>query len=402
MAEQIRGAQQDLERRIADATDELREKKEEAELATRAKSRFLASASHDLRQPIHALGMFVARLRQLPHDAETGHLIGNVEKSVQAMQGLLSALLDISRLDAGSLTPEFSPYPLAELLRRLAADLSARADAQGLNLRLRPTSLWVLSDPELLYRILLNLTDNAIEYTREGGVLVGCRRRGNRVRIEVWDTGIGIPEESRQDVFKEFVQLDNPARDRNKGLGLGLAIVERTARLLGHPLSMRSRLQRGTCFAVEVPIVAAGSPLGRRRLRREDGGADDLEGVVVLVIDDDPLSRDAMAMLLNSWGCIVHSADGSEKWAGQPLAASPDVIVCDFRLPGEANGIDLIHRLRQAQGREIPACVVSGDTDGELISAAAAASLPLLHKPVRPARLHALMRQLVRLAKSAE
>jgi signal transduction histidine kinase/CheY-like chemotaxis protein len=397
MAEQIRNAQQDLERRIADATNALREKKDEAELATRAKSRFLASASHDLRQPIHALGMFVARLRQLPHDAETAHLIGNVEKSVQAMQGLLTALLDISRLDAGSLTPELCPYPLAELFRRLAVDLSPRADEQGLNLRLRPSPLWVMSDPELLYRILLNLAANAIEYTEHGGVLVGCRRRGSRVRIEVWDTGIGIPEQSRQEIFMEFVQLDNPARERNKGLGLGLAIVQRTATLLGHPLFMRSRPQRGTCFAIEVPVVAARSQLGRRKLIREDLVSANLEGSVVLMIDDDPLSRDAMVLLLQSWGCIVRVGDGEDDMEATRVSVAPDLIVCDYRLPGDANGIALIARLRQFYDQQIPACLISGDTDAGLITAAAEAELPLLHKPVRPARLRALLNRLIRL-----
>jgi signal transduction histidine kinase/CheY-like chemotaxis protein len=402
MAEQIRNAQQDLERRIADATDELREKKEEAELATRAKSRFLASASHDLRQPIHALGMFVARLRQLPHDAETAHLIGNVEKSVHAMQGLLTALLDISRLDAGSLTPELYPYPLAELFRRLAVDLSPQADDQSLNLRLRPSPLWVMSDPELLYRILLNLAANAIEYTDRGGVLIGCRRRGSRVRIEVWDTGIGIPEQSHLDIFKEFVQLDNPARDRTKGLGLGLAIVQRTASLLGHPLFMRSRPQRGTCFAIEVPIVAARSQLGRRKLIREDVGTANLEGAVVLMIDDDSLSRDAMVQLLNSWGCDVRVGDGGDDMEATRARRAPDLIVCDYRLPGDANGIALIDRLRKFYGQQIPACLISGDTDAGLITAAAEADLPLLHKPVRPARLQALLKRLIRLTKTAD
>jgi signal transduction histidine kinase/CheY-like chemotaxis protein len=402
MAEHIRIAQQNLERRIAEATDELREKKEEAELATRAKSRFLASASHDLRQPIHALGMFVARLRELSHDAETAHLIGNVEKSVQAMQGLLTALLDISRLDAGSLTPELYAYPLAELFRRLAVDLSPRADEQGLNLRLRPSPLWVMSDPELLYRILLNLTANAIEYTDHGGVLVGCRRRGSRVRIEVWDTGIGIPEQSRQEIFKEFVQLDNPARERNKGLGLGLAIVQRTATLLGHPLFMRSRPQRGTCFAIEVPVVAARSQLGRRKLIRDDVVSASLEGAVVLMIDDDPLSRDAMVLLLNSWGCIVRVGDGGDDMEATRVIVAPDLIVCDYRLPGDANGIALIERLRQFYGQQIPSCLISGDTDAGLITAAAVAELPLLHKPVRPARLRALLNRLIRLKDSPD
>ncbi len=346
--------------------------------------------------------MFVARLRQLRHDAETSLLIDNVEKSVQAIQGLLNALLDISRLEAGSMTPELCPYPLAELLQRLAADLSARADERGLSLRLRSTPLWVMSDPELLYRILLNLLANAIEYTHHGGVLVGFRQRGNCVRIEVWDTGIGIPERHRQEIFREFVQLDNPARDRTKGLGLGLAIVEGTARLLGHPLSLRSRPQRGSCFAIEVPIVAAQSLIRRRRVGRDVWNGQDLAGAAVLVIDDDQLSRDAMASLLTSWGCIVNSSDAVDNLETEQAARHVDIIVCDFRLPGNANGIVLIQRLRQLRGEEIPACLVSGDTDAELIAAAVAANFPLLHKPVRPARFHALVKQLIRMKRSAE
>ena len=396
MAERLESGRQDLEQRIAVATLELREKKEEAETATLAKSRFLAAASHDLRQPTHALGMFVARLSQLPHDAETRNLIGNLEASVRALQDLLDALLDISRLDAQAVQVQLRPFALADVFEQLRVGLTPTAFEKGLRLRVRPTDVWVESDPGLLHRILLNLMVNAVRYTREGGVLLACRLadNGQLARIEVWDSGIGIALEDHQAIFKEFFQVGNTERDRNKGLGLGLNIVERTAHLLGYRLQLRSTLGLGNRFSIEVPLAPPGAardvpnPLDAKTF-------DDLAGLLVLVIEDDALAREALVSLLVSWGVVVGVAEdlSSALWQLQN-GLVPDVIVSDYRLRDGENGIETVRQLRVAVGKPIPACLMSGDTDPNLMQSAKEAGLTLLHKPVRPAKLRSLIRRL--------
>jgi signal transduction histidine kinase len=392
LAVRIERGQKRLEERIAAATAELRSKKEEAEHATLAKSRFLAAASHDLRQPMHALGLFVARLEQLPHEPETQRLIGNVEASVRALQDLLDGLLDVSRLDAGAEKPRIEPVEVEGLFRHLEREFAAAASQKGIRLRVRTRPYWVLSDSRLLYRMLLNLVSNAVRYTARGGVLVSCRRRGDGVLFEVRDTGAGIPPGMQAEVFEEFVQLDNPERDRAKGLGLGLTIVKRTADLLGHPLSLDSVPGRGSCFGIAAPLARAPAPGAQRAT---DAPPADLRGLYVLVVDDDALARAALCELLKSWGCRVQAAaSGAEALAGG--APAPDLIACDYRLPGAEKAIDVIAGLRARHGAPIPAFLISGDTGTEVLRAAESAGLTLLHKPVRPARLRALMHRLVR------
>jgi two-component system, sensor histidine kinase len=391
MAEHIGDAQQDLQRRIAEATRELQKRTDEAEEATRYKSRFLAAASHDLRQPLHALGMFVARLRQLRHPPEVSSLVDNVDRSVDALAGLLNSLLDISRLDAGVLTPKLRSFPVSRLLQRLATDLAPKAEEKGLALRIRPSGLWVNSDPEWLYRIILNLGDNAVTYTRRGAVLIACRLRAGSVRLEVWDTGIGIAEANRQEIFKEFVQIQDSERDSHRGLGLGLAIVERTARLLDLPVGMCSRVGIGTCFSICVPLAQQPDRAGGERVAWNDSGDPALAEISVLLIDDDELSRRATAAMIESWGCSVIACSGLED---VPPTGVPDVIVSDFRLAGASNGIDAIALLRSRYGAIVPACLISGDTDDALTRMAAARDLPLLRKPIRAARLMAAIRRL--------
>ena len=394
LALRMERAQKLLERRIADATAELRTKKEEAELATLAKSRFLAAASHDLRQPMHALGLFVARLEQLQHGTETQRLIGNVEASVRALQDLLDGLLDISRLDAGVEKPRLEPVEVAGLFQHVEREFASAAEQKGIALRVRPSPLWVLSDSRLLYRVLLNLVSNAVRYTSSGGVLVACRRRGANAVIEVCDTGAGIPAGMREEVFEEFVQLENPERDRTKGLGLGLTIVKRTATLLGHPLTLDSTPGRGSRFRVEAPLARAPAPGSERA---EAPLQLDLGGLMVLVIDDDALARAAIVELLRSWGCLVTpAASGKEALSTAAGIGKPDLIACDYRLPAGENAIELVARLRTVFGAPVPAFLISGDTAPEVLRAAEAASLILLHKPVRPARLRALIHRLVR------
>ncbi|MEO8118138.1 MAG: ATP-binding protein [Rhodoferax sp.] len=395
MVERLESGRDDLEQRIALATLELREKKEEAETATLAKSRFLAAASHDLRQPTHALGMFVARLAQLPHDAETRQLIGSLEASVLAMQDLLDGLLDISRLDAQAVQVQLRPFALADIFDQLRGGLTLTAVDKGLRLRVRPTAVWLMSDPTLLHRILLNLVANALRYTRQGSVLVTCRVAGDgqQARIEVWDSGIGIAPEHHQSIFKEFYQVANTERDRSKGLGLGLNIVERTARLLGHRLALRSSLGLGTRFSIEVPLAPPGVSVEMPGAH-EAKAIGDLAGLVVLVIEDDVLAREGLVSLLESWGCVVGPAEGLST-ALQQLESGlvPDVIVSDYRLRDGENGIAVISQLRLTAGRPITACLMSGDTDPILMQAAREAGLTLLPKPVRPAKVRSLIRR---------
>lgn len=399
MAEHLQQGRDELERRVTLATAELRTKKEEAETATRAKSRFLAAASHDLRQPIHALGMFVARLAQLPHDRETRHLIGNLEASVRAMQDLLDALLDISRLDADAVRVQLQPVPLGPLFEQLRGALMPVATDKGLRLRVRDSVLWVQSDPTLLHRILLNLVSNALRYTGHGGVLVGCRRSrgGSHLWLEVWDTGVGIPAEHQQDIFREFYQIGNPERDRSKGLGLGLNIVDRTARLLGHELRLCSVPGHGTRFRLELPLAPAGDLQALMAAAEQPQQVDDVRGLRILVIEDDRQSAQALRGLLDSWGCVVAVVEGLQ---GALTVVDggfvPDLVLSDFRLRAGESGMQTLHSLRTQLERPLPACLMSGDTDPELIQSCRDAGLPLLHKPVRPAKLRTLIRRLAR------
>jgi signal transduction histidine kinase len=397
MAERLESHRDELESRVAEATLISRQKMEEAELATRAKSRFLAAASHDLRQPTHALGMFVARLAQSPQPPENQLLMKSLESSVQAMQDLLDGLLDVSRFDAGVMQLRLRAFALSDIFEQLLAELSVVAAEKDLRLRVRLAHVGVVSDPALLYRILLNLLSNALRYTYQGGVLLACRRcaDGQHVRIEVWDSGIGIAPEHHEAIFREFYQVGNPERDRGNGLGLGLNIVERAAKLLEHRLQMGSRPGVGTRFSIEVPLAPVDAVLERRGALR-DRAADNLTGLLVLLVEDDPLGREALSSLLRSWGCVVVEANGLTAALGQfEAGARPEVIVSDYRLPYGESGIEVIARLRAAAGFEIPACLISGDTDPGLMQAAKEAGLSLLHKPVRPAKLRSLLRRLV-------
>ena len=396
MALRLAAGRDDLERRVAAATSELREKKDEAESATRAKSRFLAAASHDLRQPTHALGMFVARLAQLPHDPDSAQLVAHLEASVRAMQDLLDSLLDISKLDAGAVPVLHRPVALQAVLYQVRDALEQPARHKGLRLRVRPSPVWVMSDPALLYRIVLNLASNAIRYTPRGSVLLAARvsADGQRVRLQVRDSGIGIAPEHQTHVFQEFFQLHNPQRDRTQGLGLGLNIVQRTAGLLQAPLCLRSGLGCGSCFSVELPVVPA-AVAGDAEPASDLAAPGSLAGLEVLLIEDDALAREALDSLLQAWGCQVRCANGLAAALQQlDQGGAVQVIISDYRLRDGENGIALVAQLRARFGSGMAACLMSGDTDAGLIAQARAAGLTLLHKPVRPAKLRSLIRRL--------
>jgi CheY-like chemotaxis protein/anti-sigma regulatory factor (Ser/Thr protein kinase) len=287
-------------------------------------------------------------------------------------------------------------FALADIFDQLRAELVLIAAEKGLRLRIRPSAVGVVSDPALLRRILLNLLGNSLRYTHTGGVLLACRRTADagRVRIEIWDSGIGIALEHQEAIFREFYQVGNVERDRGKGMGLGLNIVERTAKLLGHRLQMRSRPGVGTRFSIEVPRASGALELERRSPPRS-GVIDHLAGLVVMVIEDDALAREALVGLLASWGSTVIEADGlSTAQARLKEGVFPDVIISDFRLRNGENGIDAIRQLRAAAEHTIPACLISGDTDPDVMQQVKQASLRLLHKPVRPAKLRSLLSHL--------
>lgn len=397
MATRLAWGRDELEQRVASVTDALRLKKEEAESATLAKSRFLSAASHDLRQPIHALGLFIARLGQLPMDAQARKLVVNLEDSVQAMQDLLDGLLDLSRLESGAVAVNRGSMGVGGMFDTIRATLEPLAAAKGLRLRVRNSNACVLTDRVVLQRIVMNLVHNAIRYTQTGSVLLTCRptNNGQSVHIEVWDSGIGISPEHQSDIFREFYQVGNSARDRGRGLGLGLSIVERSARLLGHALALRSNLGCGTRFSICVPMASAP---GEALTIHQDSGVDPLElqSLRVLVIEDDAMAREAIETLLAAWGCRVCAAVGLTAAVNAvQMGFAPQVIVSDYRLGDAENGLMAIARLRILAGGDVTACLMSGDTDGGLMQAAREAGLILLNKPVRPAKLRAFLRRAV-------
>lgn len=400
LAEVLQTHRGELEKRIREATADLAAKKTMAERANQAKSRFFAAASHDLRQPLHALSLFVAALKTRNQQPETQTLIDNIEASTAAMELLFNALLDISRLDAGAIEAHPVHFPLQKILDDLDHQFSPLAAEKLLRLRFRPCRVTLYSDPLLIERILANLIANAIRYTDDGGVLVACRRRGRMVRLSVVDTGRGIPPDQQESVFHEFVQLHNPARDRSKGLGLGLAIVSRLGRLLGHRVDLRSRPGHGSMFSIDVPCGDAAliqPPAPVIPPGQIPGDA------LVLLVDDESAILRGMTELFDNWNIdlvTAHSAAEAEHWIDS-VGRLPDVIVSDFRLPDDLDGIEVILQLRRRFGRDIPAIVVTGDTAPDTILRISQAGFPLLHKPLRPAKLRALLTHLIQQARAA-
>lgn len=393
MAWQLQTAQSEMTKRIESATYEMAQGKAEAERANRDKSRFLAAASHDLRQPMHALGMFMELLTGKQHDPETQKLVGRVGQSVSAMGALLDALLDISRLDAGKVVPALTAINASDLILRIASDFEGECDKRGLRFWTHAQPLWVMSDPTLLERIIRNLLNNAVRYTERGTVMLAARRRGNALRIEVRDTGIGISEEDQGRIFEEFTQLANPERNREKGLGLGLSIVRRQAALLGHPMGLRSCKGHGATFWIEVPITAPQLP----KSVPAEFGISNMAGRVIAVLDDDELVLSGMQALLDGWQCVVFGGNNRYQIeeALDSAGACPEVIICDHWLGDTEDGLAVISKLRKRYGAGIPAILMTGDTNPETVTMAGQLGLPVLHKPLRPARLRAAVAALL-------
>jgi signal transduction histidine kinase/CheY-like chemotaxis protein len=375
--------------------EDLRRQKIVAEDANLAKSRFLASASHDLRQPVHALGLFVGALKQQQLPITATQLVEQIDSAVDAIDKLFIALLDVSRLDAGVVKPDPREVDVRAMLERLAREMAPIADAKGLSLRIHAGPAWVRSDPVLLERVIRNLLSNAIRYTDAGGVLAAVRTAGRKeASIEIWDTGRGIPEAQRELVFQEFYRPETGGHDNAGGLGLGLTIVRRLCGLMGHGLDLRSTEGRGSVFCVRAPVVLAPAPV----IRATASAPHAASGARILVIDDDPVIRSAMEALLGAWGYeVATAASGDDALAllardGRPPAA----VLCDYRLGGE-DGLTVLRRLQAVLALRTPAALITGDTDPEHLREAAASGLPILHKPLARGPLRALLGNLVRL-----
>ncbi|MBE1203294.1 ATP-binding response regulator [Aminobacter carboxidus] len=373
--------------------EHLQEERDRAQNADRAKTRFLAAASHDLRQPIHALSLLVSTIAVLakrgnvPAEQARG-LAGRAKSIIGNLSGLLNALLDISKLDAGIVTVARETVGLRELFRDFREEFSAEAKQRGLKWRVVDSDLKVESDPMMLKRVLNNLLTNAFRYTKEGGVVLGCRKRGNHVEIQVWDTGPGIPADQQTAIFEEFVQLQNPARDRTQGLGLGLAIVRRTAELLKHPLKLKSSPGRGSMFSITVPEVhAARAPI----LQRETVGEAITGGIMVVEDENDIL--EAMEQLLTIEGHRVYAGRSAAEAQAEHAAAAMrgeapvDLIISDYRLANGATGLEAIRTLCAYLGHAVPSIIITGDTSPSRLKEVNTSGSRILHKPISEAEL---------------
>nr|WP_246513735.1 ATP-binding protein [Azospirillum picis] len=366
------------------AQAELAAARREADRANIAKSKFLAAASHDLRQPVQSLMLLMEVLSSRIADGPTRNVLGTMDRSLGALKMLLDGLLDVSRLDAGAVVPDMTAFPLGEVLERVAASSRPVALQKGLLLHIVPSRANVYSDPMLLGRILQNLVENALRYTAQGRVLIGCRRLRDRVRIEVWDTGIGIPADQQADIFQEFVQVGNASRNRDQGLGLGLAVVRRLSEMMGHPVTVRSSPGRGSVFAVEVPLAlapAAHPPATAAAARPA-------VPTTVLVIEDDEIVREGLRAMLVEWGCTVSAAGScAEALDLAHRGPVPDLIIADYRLRDGRTGTEAIREVRLALGRILPGLLVTGDTAPARAQEAEAGNFRVIHKPVRAADL---------------
>jgi signal transduction histidine kinase len=389
MATKLQTSYTTLERKVEERTEQLK-------AANLSKSRFLAAASHDLRQPLHALNLFAAQLRYEKDQAERDRLGMRIDTAVANLNELFNALLDISKLDAGATTASISEFPVGRVLGRIAATFTQAAGEKGLRLRMVPSGAWVRSDPILLEQILLNLVANAVRYTSTGGIVVGCRRAGEALRIDVCDSGIGIPADQQGSIFGEFYQVPAAERGGKVGLGLGLAIVERLCAVLDHPIGLVSTLGKGSRFSVTVPRAASRAAATAPAPAAAAVAPGHLAGRLVVVIDDDALALEGTSGLLRSWGCLVTAASSDREALAKLNGKAPDLIISDYHLQDGRTGIDAIDALRAAFGREVPAFLISGDINQQRLRETGASTHHLLHKPVNPMALRAIMSGLLK------
>jgi Na+/proline symporter/signal transduction histidine kinase len=392
-----------LERRVRTRTDELTQAnralakaKLDAEEANASKTRFLAAASHDIIQPLNAARLYATALNDALEESHHASLASHVESALNAVEEILSALLEISRLDAGKMPAEISHFALMDLFSALEIEYGPQAKAKGIRLRFEPTTLIVSSDRRLLRRLLQNLVSNAIKYTVKGRVLVGAKREGDQIRLVVGDTGIGIPATKHKTIFREFQRLEQGARIE-RGLGLGLSIVERIARVLGMKVDLQSRPNKGSIFRVDVPRApaSAAQEIAARAEAERPASYSPLGGLNVLVIDNEPTILDGMTRMLEGWGCVVVAAkDANEAMAAfKARKLRPNVALVDYQLD-HANGIDTIKKLRWRLHKELPAALITADRSPDVRDRAEAEEILLLNKPVKPPALRALLTQL--------
>jgi two-component system CheB/CheR fusion protein len=385
-------------RGVADA---LHAAKQQAEWANVAKSRFLAAASHDLRQPLQTLALVHGLLIQTLAEAERPQkLLARFEETLFGMSGMLDTLLDINQLEAGAITPAIARFPIDALLHQLREEFIYQAEARGLQLHVMPCSLSVESDPRLLDQMIRNLLSNALKYTEHGRILLGCRRCKGMLSVEIWDTGIGIPDEELQAVFQEYHQLDNPARERSRGLGLGLSIVQRLGRLLDHRVRVSSRPGKGSVFTIQVKLAANYAALPSEQLRvpgRDVAPDNAVKSGKILIIEDDPSAREMLELLLTNEGHRVLSAPHG-KAALELVRRSPvrpDLILADYNLPSGMNGLQAAAKLREQLHENIPVAIVTGDITAATLREIADANCVQLYKPVKVAELREAIRRLL-------
>ncbi|SDE76603.1 PAS domain-containing hybrid sensor histidine kinase/response regulator [Pseudomonas extremaustralis] len=412
-AEALHQAYQHLEQRVSQRTSELtalndqllkeiderrrmetrlREAKLEAEQANLSKTKFLAAVSHDLLQPLNAARLFTSALLERPSET----LVRNVSNSLEDVENLLGTLVDISKLDAGVIKADIAPFALSELLDNLAAEYTELARSEGLELHFVGCSALVRSDIQLLARILRNLLSNALRYTYKGRVVLGCRRQHQRLSIQVWDSGMGIAEERLEEIFQEFKRGDVQRPDQDRGLGLGLAIVEKIAGILGHRISVRSWPGKGSMFSVEVPLSAtAPTPLPIPTM--SDAMLERLQGARVWVLDNDAAICAGMRTLLEGWGCRVVTALSEQDLARQVdnYHAEADLLIADYHLDDDQNGVDAVARINARRGQAIPALMITANYSNELKQQIRELGHTLMHKPVRPMKLKTAMSHLL-------
>ena len=392
----------------------LEQAKDKAEQALAAQTRFLASATHDLRQPAHAMAMLVGRLKQLPLDAQSKAVVAHLDASVHELGRMLDSLLDLTKLDAGSVQATLVATPLNEVLQRLKLAIGPSAQAKGLRLRIRPSPFWAMTDVQLLERVVLNLAHNAVRYTDQGSIFIGCRRVQNAsaVRIDVYDSGVGISTEDQKKIFQAYVQspsattaANHGSRTASQGHGLGLHIVERMAQFLGAKVELRSAPGCGSRFSITVPLATPlrlFSSQSQAELLNLELGISSMAGRKILLVEDDPLARESLVDLITSWGWRVVSTTSAEQayaWLsqqGEDGSQHVELIISDHDLGAGDNGMQMIAKIRAQTRLDFPAIVVSGDTSEMLKFQAHAAGISLLHKPVKPAYLRTLLARVLK------
>ncbi len=387
-AEELREAKENLEERVRERTDELHIAKEAAEEANLSKTRFLAAASHDLLQPLNASRLFISTLLERALDDKNRPLVERADFALKGVESLLSALLEISKLDAGAVPVVIADFPLSDLFNRLQEEYGPIAAQKGITLKVVPTSAFINSDPKLLSRVLRNFVSNAVRYTDSGRILVGAKRDGQNLRLCVHDSGNGIAKEDQERIFEEFRQLDR-TNQTEKGAGLGLAIVKRIAQTLGHKILLKSEVNNGACFSVEVPLSQ--NPIPSQPVVQTKIFAEHMNGLTVLIIDNENDIQFGMQSLMENWDCKVLTA-GSRKEAVQlldGLGYFPDAIIADYHLDDGDTGLELLGALKRDYRPQFPAMVLTADRTDEIRASVSSHGYALLNKPLKPAKLRA-------------